>query len=260
MMETRFGRPRGGLLHRLRPVRIDVADLRDVADAVLPSLSTGDVRVTVVDGRSAGSVVVCEEDERRVQVPLADLAEDMAGAGVAADADGMAAALSSWVAHRPVTDAAAAASGLAVLDWADAQRTTVAWRVVVRRGDVALAWTPSPLTAAADLHRTRAVALARSRDVRLDLRVEGPVALWSHGAVPLLATAALAAPEQMLARIAAAGLRMADMHVVVTPHRPLACAGAGVAARLAGETGEDCVTLPWPRLADLSWADPRQEM
>ena len=46
---------------------------------------------------------------------------------------------------------------------------------------------------------------------------------------------------------------MPDMHVVVTPHRPVACAGAGVAARLAGETTEACVTLPWRELADLPW-------
>jgi hypothetical protein len=87
----------------------------------------------------------------------------------------------------------------------------------------------------------------------LDLRVEGPVALWSHPAVPVLATAALVAPERMLERIAAAGLPMTDMHVVVTPQRPVACAGPGIAARLAGETTEASVTLPWRSLADLPW-------
>ena len=57
----------------------------------------------------------------------------------------------------------------------------------------------------------------------------------------------------MLRRITAAGLAMADMHVVVTPHRPVACAGPGIAARLAGETSEASVTLPWRELADLPW-------
>jgi hypothetical protein len=208
----------------------------------------------VVDRRSAGSVVVCEENERRTQVPLAELAEDMAGAGVPADPEAMAAALSSWVAHRPVTDAAAAASGIAVLDWIDDRRARLGWRVVVRRGDLAIAWTPSPRATDSAVRRTRSAALARSADVALELRVQGPVALWSHGAVPLLATAALAAPERMVARIEAAGVRMADMHVVVTPHRPVACAGAGVAARLAEETGEACVRLPRPGVRDLPWA------
>ena len=46
---------------------------------------------------------------------------------------------------------------------------------------------------------------------------------------------------------------MPDMHVVVTPHRPVACAGPGIAARLAGETTEASVTLPWQDLADLPW-------
>jgi hypothetical protein len=86
-----------------------------------------------------------------------------------------------------------------------------------------------------------------------ELRVEGPVALWSHPEVPLLASAVLAAPERLLHRVAAAGLEMPDMQVVVTPHSPLACAGAGVAARLAGETGEACVRLPWRQVAQLRW-------
>jgi hypothetical protein len=41
--------------------------------------------------------------------------------------------------------------------------------------------------------------------------------------------------------------------VVVTPHRPVACAGRSVAARLAGEISEASVTLPWARLPDLPW-------
>ena len=43
------------------------------------------------------------------------------------------------------------------------------------------------------------------------------------------------------------------MHVVVTPHRPVACAGPGIAARLAGETTEASVTAAVARLADLPW-------
>jgi hypothetical protein len=89
--------------------------------------------------------------------------------------------------------------------------------------------------------------------VALDLRVEGPVALWSHADLPVLATAALVDPDRMLRRIAAAGLPMSDMHVVVTPHRPVACAGPGIAARLAGETPEASVTLPSRDLAELPW-------
>jgi hypothetical protein len=89
--------------------------------------------------------------------------------------------------------------------------------------------------------------------VELVLRVEGPVALWSHPAVPVLATTALAAPERMLGRVADAGLPVDDVHVVVTPHRPVACAGRAVAARLAGESSESSVTLPWARLDDLPW-------
>jgi hypothetical protein len=57
----------------------------------------------------------------------------------------------------------------------------------------------------------------------------------------------------MLERITAAGLSAPDLHVVVTPERPVACAGRGIAARLAGETPEASVTLPWSALPDLTW-------
>ena len=69
----------------------------------------------------------------------------------------------------------------------------------------------------------------------------------------VLATSVLVDAERMLRRITAAGLAMPDMHVVVTPHRPVACAGAGIAARLAGESSEASVTLPRQNLPDLPW-------
>lgn len=246
------GRSGAGLLQRLRPVRIDVADLLDVAEAVLPALSAPDLRVDLVRRPSSGSVVVLEEHERTLRVDLAELADDMTRAGVAATPEAMAAALAGWVDRRPVSDVAAAAGGLAVLDWADSRRTAIGWRVVVRRGELALPWTPA--TGDADrVQRTRSAASGRSLEVDLELRVEGPVALWSHDPVPVLATAVLVAPERMLARVAAAGLPAEDVHVVITPHRPVACAGRAVAARLAGETPEAGVTLPWSRVAELPW-------
>lgn len=252
-MDTRFGGSSAGLLQRLRPTRIDVADLRDVADAFLPSLTISGLRVDMVQRSGSGSVVVLEEDERQVRVGLGELADDMTRAGVPPTTAGMSAALASWVAHRPVADAAAAAAGVAVLDWADDRHTSVGWRIVVRRGILALPWSPSTSADAAEVHRTRSAASGRAHEVGLDLRVEGPVALWSHESVPVLATAALVAPERMLRRITAAGLPMADMHVVVTPQRPVACAGPAIAARLAGETTEASVTLPWQDLVDLTW-------
>jgi hypothetical protein len=251
--DTRFGGASAGLLQRLRPTRVSVADLREVADAVLPSLATPRLRLRMVQRPGAGSVLVVEEDERHVRIGLHELADDMTRAGVLPTATGITQALTSWVAHRPVADAAAAAGGIAVLDWADAHQTTVGWRVVVRRGEVALPWTPSSAVGPDEVHRTRSAASGRAHDVDLDLRVEGPVALWSHRDLPLLATSALVDPERMLRRISAAGLHMPDMHVVVTPFRPIACAGPGIAARLAGESSEASVTLPRQELPDLAW-------
>jgi hypothetical protein len=243
-----------GLLQRLRPARIDVAELREVADTVLPALCSGDLSVRLVQRARAESVVVVEEHDRCLRTPLGELADDMTAAGVRPTPAGISAALASWVAQRPVTDATAAGAGVAVLDWTDAGRTAVGWRVVVRRGGLVVPWTPVAGTAASAVHRTRSAATGRSRQVVLDLRVEGPVALWSHATAPALATAALVAPERMIERARLVGLAMDDMHVVVTPHRPVACAGPAIAARLAGETTDASVTLPWRRLADLPWA------
>ena len=238
------------VLQRLRPTRIDVAELRDVADRLLPTVSVPGLRVELVQRSGSGSLIVLEEDERTVRVHLAELADDMTHDGVAPTSTAIAAALAEWIVRRPVTDVQAGRTGIAVLDWADRRQTAIGWRVVVRRGELALPWTPSPSAA---LGGARATAVEHAADVPLDLRVEGPVALWSHATVPALSTSALVTPERMLGRLAAAGLDATGMHVVVTPHRPVACADPGIAARLAGETTEASVTLPWRRLAELPW-------
>jgi hypothetical protein len=243
----------GGLLQRLRTVPVTAADLRQVADEVLPDLVTPTLAADVVDDRVDGPVLVLEEGERRLRVPLRDLAEDMTDARVPATPEALAAALVSWVAARPVPDAAAASAGIAVLDWTDRRQVAVGWRVVVRRGPVTLPWSPSPGLGRPRVDAVRTAALARAGDVDGVLRLEGPVALWSHPEVPLLASAVLATPERLLGRLASAGLDVRDLHVVVTPHSPLACAGAAVAARLAGESGEPCQRLPWRQLAGLRW-------
>ncbi len=242
-----------GLLQRLRSVPVTVADLRRVADGVLPAMATGRLQISLVDDRADGPVVLLEEDERRVRTPLRDLAEDMTDARVGSTPEELAAALTAWVQARPVPDAVAADAGIAVLDWTDRTETSVGWRVVVRREDRASPWSPSAGLDRRAVERVRAAAGDRAVDVGGHLRVEGPVALWSHPEVPLLASAVLATPELLLERIAAAGLDLQDPHVVVTPSSPLACAGAAVAARLAGETGEACQRLPWRQLARLRW-------
>ena len=71
MTDARFGGSSAGLMQRLRPTRICVADLRDVADTLLPALATPRLRVDMVSRSGAGSVVVVEEDERQVRIGLA---------------------------------------------------------------------------------------------------------------------------------------------------------------------------------------------
>jgi hypothetical protein len=247
------GRPALGLLSRLRATPVGVAELREAALETLPGLTGAGLSAVVLDAPGAGSVVLLREAERSVRVDLADLAEQFTRDRVPATPEALSAALQAWVACRPVTDAAAAAGGLAVLDWTDQHRRAVGWRVVVPRGDLARPWSPSRSAGGDAVERTRADALDHAAAVRVDGHVEGPVALWAHPAIPVLATAALVAPERLLARTARAGLPLRDAHVVVTPHRPVALAEPPVAARLAGSTGEPCVRLPWRTLADLPW-------
>jgi hypothetical protein len=251
--EAPFGRSGPGLLQRLRPSRITVPDLRDAADAVLPGLAGRGLRIAVLDRPTGGAVLQLDEGERRVRVLLGDLADDMTQAGVPATPEGIAEALAAWVAHRPVTDAAAASTGVAVLDWTDPGHTAIGWTVLVRRGGLGVRWTPSAELPAASVDEVRCAATERAADVAVELRVEGPVALWSHRSVAALASSVLTAPDRVLARVTAAGLDLADMHVVVTPHRPVACASPGVAARLAGQTTEDRVVLSWAELPTLRW-------
>lgn len=256
MTTSLFGTGTGSparLLHRFRAVAVDVADLHEVAAGLLPRLATPDLHLALVRRPGAGTVLLIEEHERVQRVPLTDLADAMSGAGVPGTSAGIAAALRAWIRRRPVTDVAATTAGIAVLDWSDAAQTAVGWTVVVVRGDLAVPWAPSPAARAAKLHRIRSAATGRSHDVSLELRVEGPLALWSHPTVPVLATSALVAPELMVHRTAGAGLVLSDMQVVVTPHRPVACAAPGVAQRLAGQASEPSVTLPWSRIADLPW-------
>ena len=242
-----------GLLLRLRAAPVTTADVVRAAEEVLPLMATGRLLLSVVADRADGPVLVIEEDERSARVPLRDLAEDMTDARVDPSPEGVAAALTAWVLDRPVPDAVAAEAGVAVLDWTDRTETSVGWRVVVPRGDRALPWAPSAGLDRRAVERVRVAAGERAAAVEGDLRIEGPVALWSHPEVPLLSSSVLVAPELLLARIVAAGVDLQDPHVVVTPHSPLACAGAGVAARLAGETGEACQRLPWRQIARLRW-------
>lgn len=252
MTGPRFGAPTG-LLSRLRPQRVEVADLRDIAAGFFPCLASTGLRATLQERPHRGSVVVLEEDERVLRMPLVELADNMTRAGVRPTPTGISTALATWIASRPVTDSAAVTGGIAVVDWVDGRRRAVGRRVVVRRGDQALPWQPSPGCDVPVLDAVRAAALERAAEVPVELRIEGPVALWSHPVEPVLATAVLMTPERVVDRVTAAGLPFDDLHVVVSPGSPVACAERGVAGRLAGETGEACVIAPWRSLADLPW-------
>jgi len=246
-----FGAP-AGLLQRFARAEVRVVDVREAAEQLDDGLVPG-LQLDVVDA-GRGPLLVLSEAGRSTRVQLAELAAQMTRARVAATPAGITAALTSWLTHRPVPDDAAADTGLAVLDWTDARSTALGWQVVVVRDGQTVPWRPSRAATPALVHRTRSAALGRSLQLPAELRVTGPVGVWTHPEVPGLHSAVLLRPEEALAEMAARGLRLREMHVVVTPERPVACAEPGAARRLAAEGTEPCLTLPWQALADLGWA------
>jgi hypothetical protein len=249
MSEGLFGAP-AGLVQRLTRGEVRTGDLVTAVEDLCADPGAAGLQLAVDDG----PVLVVEEGGRRTRVPLADLAGEMSRARVLPTPDGVSAALRSWLIRRPVPDAVAAESGIAVLDWADVQQTVLGWRVVVAREDTAVVWRPSGTASRPVVHQVRSAALGRSSALPAQLHVEGPVALWSHPGVAGLDTALLVRPEELLEEQAAVGLSLRDAHVVVTPRRPVACADAGVARRLSAEASVSSRTLPWQELSDLGWA------
>lgn len=246
---TRLG-PALRLLPRFTRPTCDPADLLAAARRLCAAGRAGLHLELRTDDR--GTALVVEEAERSARADLDDLAVAVARSQQDMSPTGLDAALLRWLDTRPVTDAEALRRGIAVLSWADAAESALAWQVVVHRGDDVVGWVPHPFTPAAEVLTVRAAASERAADVVVRCSVEGPVLLLDADD-PLLATAACSAPEHVLAQASRAGLRLADARVVVTPGRPVAWADPAVAARLAGETVEPCAVLPWRSLADLPW-------
>jgi hypothetical protein len=247
--EALFGAP-AGLLQRLNRSEVRVADVRAAVDrlAAIPEL-----QLAVLDG-VRGPMLVLDDAGRRTRVLLGELAVEMTRARVAGTPAGVSAALIAWLARRPVPDSLAAAEGIAVLDWADVRQSTLGWRVVVLRDSLVVPWRPSRTSTLPAVHATRSGALDRAATVAGELRVEGPVGLWTATQAAGIDSAVLACPEALLSQLARRGLRLRDAHLVITPGRPVACADAPVARRLIGEATDACATQPRRAVADLGWA------
>jgi hypothetical protein len=247
-----FGAPTG-LLSRLTRSEVTTADVRAAVTRHVGNGPDPELVVDVVDG-VRGPMLVLTEADRTTRVLLGELAVEMTRARVPATAEGVSAALTSWLAGRPVPDRVAAESGIAVLDWTDVRQTTLGWRVVVVRDELVVPWKPSRTVTLPAVHQIRSGALGRAAAVAGTLRVEGPVGLWSSTAVAGIDTAVLVRPEALLAEMVVRGVRLTDAHVVVTPRRPVACAAGPVARRLVAEAADACAILPWQALAALGWA------
>jgi hypothetical protein len=246
-----FGAP-AGLFRRLDRSEVRVTDLRAAVAQLTAAGLDPLLQLDVLDG-VRGPMLVLDEAGRSTRVLLGELAVEMTRARVPATPEGVTDALAAWIARRPVPDQLAAADGIAVLDWTDARQTTLGWRVVLLRDELLVPWRPSRTATLPAVHQTRSQALGRAAGVEGQLRMAGPVGLWTS-AQPGVDTAVLVRPEEVLAGMAGRGLRVRDPHVVVTPRRPVACADAPVARRLVAEAADASATIPWRELADLGWA------
>lgn len=241
-----------GATLRLLPRRVvDVEDLVDAARDLCAAGRPG-LRLLLDEHDPRRPTLRIEEGERSCAVDLLDLAQVVASSRWDLGPAGLAAALQRRVDERPVTDAEAARRGIAVLAWSGTDPDQLVWQVAVQRAPGLVAWSPHPFTPAADVLRTRDAAWARAADVVVRCTVEGPVLLLDADE-PHMATAALTAPELVLARAAQLGLPLREGRVVITPGRPVAWANRSVAGRLSGETAEPCAVLPWRTVADLPW-------
>ncbi|WP_138760330.1 hypothetical protein [Modestobacter altitudinis] len=246
-----FGAP-AGLFRRLDRSEVRASDIRTAVPRLTATGLDPLLQLDVLDG-VRGPVLVLEEAGRSTRVLLGELAVEMTRARVAATPEGVTVALAAWIARRPVPDRLAAAGGMAVLDWTDARQTTLGWRVVLLRAELLVPWRPSRTATLPAVHQIRSQALGRAAGVEGQLRMVGPVGLWTS-AQPGLDTAVLVRPEGVLAGMADRGVRLRDPHVVVTPRRPVACADAPVARRLVAEAADASATIPWRELIDLGWA------
>ncbi|MBA2389199.1 MAG: hypothetical protein H0V67_02980 [Geodermatophilaceae bacterium] len=226
----------------------------DIVAEAAPELESATLRIRVLDRLGSDPLLSIEEDERRVRIDVAELARSMEIAHVTGSRRGVRAAFASWIGHRPVTDAQADATGLAVCGWADPGCTTIGWQVVVRRGNVVAVWKPSAAVAPTAIAVTRTQAQVRSLSVRVDMHVAGEAVVWTCTAAPALSTAALVSPERMLLRLSRRALPTDDLLVVVSPPNPFVCARGPVAERLAEESNEAHVTLAWPSVEALGWS------
>jgi hypothetical protein len=233
---------------------IDLRALRAVIDALLNEWATQGIAAELVDSTGDETTLHVREDERSIRVSLPTLAAHLQHQTARTDTpDALTAAINDWMEHRDITDRQALTEGVAALDWVDTYETEVGWRVFVPRGERLQPWTPSAVLTGEQVHRIRIAAMERAFSVPAAMQIADDVALWTSPSMPMLSTALLVDPERMLAGMTASGLETRDMHVVIVPGRPVACATADAARRLAGDTAEAHVTLPWRQVADLEW-------
>ena len=179
-----------------------------------------------VDGDDGTPVVRVDDRGRAWSAPataLADRVRALVELGCHPDD-----AVTRLVASRPVATTVALEEGYLVLDWAG---EVLRWEVVVPRGSQVAAWRPAGQDhAAIDPEVVRRSALHRSGQLPVDYHVTGATVRWFTPRAPLLATAALTAPQPLIA--AATALAGTAVDIVISPPDVVMTAAPASAARL----------------------------
>lgn len=230
-----------------RPTSVTIDDLLAAVELLGPEVVRDGVYLYVSHDAEVSSLTV-HENERHMSATLDALVEKMGRAGIEPNPEGVSRALVKWLDRRPVSDATAAAKGIATIGWLPGE-TGARWRVVVpRRSGVCAEWVPTFRTRVEDVRITREHAFARARDLTVTCLPTGDVSVWAYLLNPRLSTAVLAQPD-----LVAQGQPLEHLYAVFSPERPVAIAHEAAALRLTEESNESHVALPLSTLNNIGW-------
>lgn len=237
--------------------------LLDAVACYVPTGTERDVAVRILDD-DRGCAVVVTEHERVVREPLHALARRLSRTTADTTPAGVADAFARWISARPVTDAAAAARGIATLGWSAPHRPpahgdstatgirSVRWRVVVPRpSGPAVEWVPLLTTSRGHVEAVRSRALSRAAELPATPVPAGDAVVWTCPLDATLSSAVLRQPTLVHRHFPR--LPTGRLHVVTAPGRPVAVADLVAATRLSEESSDVHVLAALGAFDGVTW-------
>lgn len=209
------------------------------------------VRLSVTEDPGGGSVVVVDEDERRLTLPLPLLCVILERHWRPRTPSEAATATRLWFDQRPATDAAAAAHGVAVLTANPAG--TLFRQVVIPRSNQIVPWVPSITMNPKATKKVRTAALKRASQVEVQPFACGDLTVWICTAQPSLSTSPLLDPAfltQLTNTVAESG---EPCTVVVAPGRPFVAGPTTASQRMLDEVADPYLVLNPADMPPMRW-------